>query len=118
MRYGKTVGLFLCMLKSYILHQGREVCYPLFRFLRSKGSYCTQEEWYISACAFIEKHQFRPSGVLGSFIDNHMTGTKVGDVCAVQGTLESISYKLWELKEPDHIMKMTATGGSLIADDT
>ena len=32
--------------------------------------------------------------------------------------MEGVLYNLWAMKEPDYLMKMMATGGSLIVDDS
>jgi hypothetical protein len=40
---------------------------------------------------------------------------EIGDVNAVQDTLEVVTYIWWAMKEPDYIMKILATGGSIIA---
>ncbi len=47
-----------------------------------------------------------------------MAGREVRDVNAVQGTIEGMPYNLWTMKEPDYIMKIMATSGSLIAGET
>ncbi len=51
-------------------------------------------------------------------MDDHMAGSEVGSVDAIQGSMEGVLYNLWAMKEPDYVMKMMATGGSLIADDS
>ena len=49
-------------------------------------------------------------------IDDYRADREIGDVDAIQGTMEGVTYNLWAMKEPDFIMKMMATGGSLIVD--
>ncbi len=43
---------------------------------------------------------------------------KVDDTLAISRKLDSEEYFLWNLKEPTYIMKMMATGGLLLANDT
>ena len=51
-------------------------------------------------------------------MDEHIVGKEVGSVDAIQGSSEGIVYNLWAMKEPDYVMKMMATGGSLTANDS
>jgi hypothetical protein len=37
---------------------------------------------------------------------------------AISGTLDGKEYFLWELKEPSYVMKMIATGGPLLANES
>lgn len=48
----------------------------------------------------------------------HMAGSDVGSVDAIKGFSEGVVYNLWTMKDPDYVMKMMATGGSLIMDDS
>ncbi len=43
---------------------------------------------------------------------------KVGDSLAITGKLDGEEYFLWALKEPSYIMKMMATGGPLLANES
>ena len=47
-----------------------------------------------------------------------METKEVGDVDAVQGSEGGVTYNLWTMKEPNYTMKMMATSGSLMADET
>ncbi len=42
----------------------------------------------------------------------------VGALMAISGVLDGVKYFLWGLKEPSYVMKMMATGGPLIANET
>ncbi len=66
------------------------------------------------ACALIKKRCFWPTGVPGIAMDNHMAGSEVGSVDAIQGSMEGVLYNLCAMKEPDYVVKMMATGGSLL----
>ena len=48
---------------------------------------------------------------------NYMKDKEVGETDVIQGTLNGITSKLWAVKEPEDVMKMMGTGGSLLADD-
>ena len=72
----------------------------------------------IYSCALIKKRRFWPTGVPGNAMDEHMETKEVGDVDAVQGSEGGVTYNLWTMKEPDYTMKMMATSGSLLADET
>ena len=41
----------------------------------------------------------------------------VGSVDAIEGTSTGQRYTMWCMKEPDYVMRLMATGGSLLADD-
>ena len=113
--YGKTAGLMLRMLKSYfgagkyvILDSGFCVLKAIIE-LKRRGVY---------SCALIKKRRFWPTGVPGEAMDSYMEAKEVGDVDAVQGCIDGVTYNLWAMKEPDYTMKMMATSGSLMADET
>lgn len=59
-----------------------------------------------------------PTGVPGPAIDDHMTDRDVGDVDVIQGNADGVTYNLWTMKEPDYVMKMMATSGILIAEES
>jgi hypothetical protein len=42
----------------------------------------------------------------------------VGTSMAIPSVLDGVKYFLWGLKEPSYVMKMMATGGPLIANET
>ena len=42
----------------------------------------------------------------------------MGDTDAIQGTVDGVIYNLWEMKEPNYVTSMMATGGRILADDT
>ena len=107
---GKTVGLLLRLLKNYfgsaryvVLDSGFCVLKALIE-LKRKG---------VFACALIKKRRYWPSMVPGDAFDEHFIQKEVGDTDAITGALDGIRYHLWGMKEPDHIMKMMATGGGL-----
>ena len=42
----------------------------------------------------------------------------MGETYAIQGTVNGVIYNLWGMKEPNYVMRMMATGGRLLADET
>jgi hypothetical protein len=48
----------------------------------------------------------------------HRAGNDIGSVDAIQGFSEGVFYMLWAMKDPDYVVKMMATGGSLMMDDS
>lgn len=67
-------------------------------------------------CALIKKCKFWPTHIPGEEIENHMKNKGIGETDAIQETFNGITYNLWAMKEPEDVMKMMATGGSLLAD--
>jgi hypothetical protein len=112
---GKTVGLLLRMLKSYfatgkyvVLDSGFCVLKGIVE-LRKRGLF---------SCALIKKRRYWPTLVPGDTMQQYFEEMDVGDTDAVSGTLDGVPYNIWGMKEPDYVMKMMATGGALLADDT
>ena len=109
---GKTVGLLLRMLEP-VFHTGRYIVldsgFCVLRGiveLRRRG---------VFACALIKKRRYWPTLVPGDAMERHFSTMNVGEVDAIEGSLDGISYTLWGMKEPDYIMRMMATGGPLTA---
>ena len=42
----------------------------------------------------------------------------MGETDAIQGTVDDVIYNLWGTKEPNYVMRMMATSGRLLADET
>lgn len=113
--YGKTVGLLLRMLENYfgsgryvVLDSGFCVLQGL-KWLRKKGLF---------ACALIKKRRYWPWMVPGDAMERHFQDKEVGDTDAIEGVLDGVKYTIWGMKEPNYIMRMMATGGALLADET
>ena len=72
------------------------------------------------ACAVIKKRRYWPAFVPGEAISREFDNLelKVGDSLAISRKLAGEEYFLWTLKEPSFIMKMMATGGPLLANDS
>ncbi len=43
---------------------------------------------------------------------------QIGDSQAISGMLDGEEYFLWGLQEPSYVMKMMATGGPLLANES
>ena len=56
--------------------------------------------------------------VPGKETEDHFGEVEVGEIDAIQVTVDYIIYNLWIMKEPNYVMRMMATGGRLLADDT
>ena len=46
------------------------------------------------------------------------TDANVGTAMAITGVLDGVKYFLWGLKEPSYVMKMIATGGPLVVNES
>ncbi len=110
---GKTVGLLVQMLKKYF-SSGRYVILDS-GFCILKGIVELKKEG-IFAGAMIKKHCYWPSLVPGEAIDLHFQSKDVGDMDIFAGNLDGVEYFIWEMKEPDYIMKIMGTGGALVTD--
>ena len=56
--------------------------------------------------------------VPGKEMEDHYGDVEVGEEDSIQGTVDDVIYNLWGMKEPNYVMRITATGGRLLADDT
>ena len=114
-RGGKTTGLLLRMLRGYfgtgkyvILDSGFCVLNALTE-LKKMG---------VFACALIKKRRYWPALVPGDAMDQHIGQLNVGESAAISGTHNGVPYNIWGMKEPDYVMKLMATGGQLLSDNT
>ena len=117
---GKTVGLLLRMLKSIygsgryvVLDSGFCVLKGLIE-LRRRGLF---------ACALIKKRRYWPTLVPGDMMERRFADMNVGDVDAIEGSMQAADgttfpYTLWGMKEPDYVMRIMATGGALMSDES
>ena len=42
----------------------------------------------------------------------------MGETYAIHGTVDDVINNLWMMKEPTYVMRIMATGGCLLVDDT
>ncbi len=67
----------------------------------------------IFAGALIKKQQYWLALVPGDVFDEHFESKEVGDMDVVSGNLNGTDYSIWGMKEPNYVMKIMGTGGSL-----
>jgi hypothetical protein len=70
------------------------------------------------ACTVIKRRRYWSSMVPGDGMTEASNEAQVGDSMAISGVLNGIRYFLWRLKEPNYVMKMMATRGPLISNDS
>ena len=56
--------------------------------------------------------------VPGKETEDYFGEVEVGETDDIQETVDDFIYNLWGTKEPNYAMRMMATGGQLLADDT
>ena len=112
---GKTVGLLLRIMKSYfttgryvIIYSGFCVFKGLIQ-LRKKG---------IFACAVINNRRYWTYISPGKEMGDYFGEVEVGEIYTIQGTVDDVIYNVWGVKEPNYVMRMMATSGRLVTDDT
>ena len=116
-RFGKTGGLLLRMLKDYF-NTGRYVVLDSgFCVLQAIiGLY--NKGLFLFAGALIKKRKFWPKYIPGDAIDARFAPLATGQVGALNGLLNNTRYFVWGMKEPNYVMKIMATGGTLESDDS
>ena len=71
----------------------------------------------VFAHAVIKKRRYGPKYIPGDEIEEHMKEKKFGEVDCLKGTLDNEPYNVYCMKEPDYVMKLMATYGSLTHHD-
>jgi len=112
---GKMAGLMMQMLSSYFLTGRYVVLDSGFCVLKALVEL---KKVGMFVCAVIKKRRYWPAMVPGDAMTEAFDEGQVGDSMAISGVLDGVKYFLWGLKEPGYIMKMMATGGQLISNDT
>ena len=56
--------------------------------------------------------------VPGKDMEYHFGEVEVGGTDSIHVTVDDVIYNLWGMKEPNYVMRMMATGGRLLTDDT
>ena len=107
---GKTVGLLLRMLKPIystgkvvVLDSGFCVVKGIIELIK-RG---------VFAAALIKKRRYWPRYVRGDEIREHFDSKAVGDADAWRGTLDGHSFEIHAMKEPDYVMSLMTTYGTL-----
>jgi len=112
---GRTTGLLMRMLSTYFTTGRYVVLDSGFCVLRAL---IELKKVGLFACAVIKKRRYWPAMVPGDEMTEAFNDANVGDSVAISGVLDGVKYFLWALKEPSYVMKMMATGGPLIANET
>ena len=107
---GATVGTLLCLTKPvhgcgkvFVLDSGFCVLKALVELMK-KG---------VFAHALIKKRHYWPRHVPGDDIIVHFTNEEVGKADAIKGVLDDIPFYLFVMKEPDYVMQIMSTYGTL-----
>ena len=107
---GKTVGTLLRLMKSQfgtgktvVLDSGFCVLQGLVE-LKKNGIY---------AHALIKKRRYWPKHVPGDAIVEHFNNKQVGETDAIRGELDGVPFYLYGMKEPDYVMQIMSTYGTL-----
>lgn len=108
--HGKTVGVML-RLSEPLFHTSKVVvCDSGFCVLkgiiemRKHGVFCQ---------ALVKKRRYWPKYVNGDHIAKHFESKDVGSVDALSGMMDGHSFHLYGLKEPDYVMTIMSTYGTL-----
>ena len=67
----------------------------------------------LDAHALFKKRRYWPKHVLGDDIIAHFAEKKVGETEAICGELDSIPFYLYGMKEPNYVMQIMVTYGTL-----
>ena len=72
----------------------------------------------VFTCAVLKKRRYWPAMVPGKDMEDNFRGVEVVEIDPIQGKVDGFIYHLWGMKEPNYIMRMVATGGRLLTDET
>ena len=107
---GKTTSLLLWLTKTLwgsgkvvVLDSGFCVLKALVE-LKKKG---------VFSAALIKKRRYWPKYIDGDRIKAHFNDQEVGHVDALKGTLDGVPFYIHAMKEPDYVMMLMATYGSI-----
>ena len=112
---GRTTGLLMRLLSSYFATGRYVVLDSGFCVLRAL---IELKKVGLFACAVIKKRRFWPAMVPGDEMTEAFADANVGTSMAISGVLDGVKYFFWGLKEPTYVMKMMATGGPLIVNES
>ena len=107
---GKTVGLLLRLTTS-IWHTGRVVILDS-GFCVLKGIVELRRRG-VFASALIKKRRYWPKHIKGDEIRDHFVQREVGDVDALPGIMDGVSFHVYAMKEPNYVLSLMSTYGML-----
>ena len=67
----------------------------------------------VFGAALIKKHRYWPEIIKGDAINAHFSSKEVGNVDAVKQVEDGVAYHVFCTKEPDYVMKLMTTYGTL-----
>ena len=107
---GKTVGLLLRLTRS-IWHTSRLVILDS-GFCVLKGIVELRKKG-VFASALIKKRRYWPKFIPGDDFIAHFEVKEVGEADAIKGTLDNVPFHVFCMKEPDYVMQLMSTYGTL-----
>ena len=106
----KTVGLMIRMTK--LLWGSGKVVVMDSGFCVLRGIVALAKKG-VFGHALIKKRKHWPAGIPGDNIKAHFDGKPVGSVDALKGTLDGVPFHVFCMKEPDYVMQIMSTYGTL-----
>ena len=110
-KIGKTTGILLQLTKPFwstgkvfVLDSGFCVLQAIVE-LKKQGLF---------AAALIKKCRYWPKHVPGDEIIAHFNDKEVGAVDAIKGTMDGVPFHIHGMKEPDYIMMLMTTYGTIL----
>ena len=90
----------------------RKDCCSRFWLLCFTGTNRIKEEGSLCSCPH-KKRRYWPKHVPGDNVITHFTRKQVGDADAIHGDLDGIPFHIFAMKEPDYMMQIMSTYGTL-----
>lgn len=78
----------------------------------AKGNCGIEKAWLLAAALF-KKRYYWPKHVDGDAICEHFANKNVGDADALSGLIDAVLFYLYGMKEPDYVMTLMTTYGTL-----
>ena len=107
--------LLLHMMKSYLATGMYVIIYSSFFVLKILVELRNN---IVFSCAVINKRRCWTYMVPGKDMEDRFGEVEVGETDSIHVTVDVAIYNLWGMEEPDYVMSMMATDGSLLGDDT
>ena len=107
---GKTVGKMLRCTRP--ICNCAKVVIMGSGFCATKGLVELQNKGVLGA-TLIKKRRYQPANIKGDAIDTHFSSKEVGNFDAVNQVEDGVAYRLFFMKDPDYLMKLMTTYGTL-----
>ena len=108
--YGQNSGNFVAF--DEVTVWDRKDCGSRLWFLCLARVGGVEEEWHLCTCPH-QKRRYWPKHVPGDAIIEHFNNKEVGETDAIHGELDEVQFYLYGMKEPDYIMQIMLTYGTL-----